>query len=84
VDLVEKAYTASLLAIEVDTPAKQQYLAYLVTQLNWMQRLWHSCMNALTSHSLFELTKVGSEVRPKKRRLGSIPNRCVPEARAPP
>ena len=30
----EEAYTASLLAIEVDTPAEQQYLAYLATRLN--------------------------------------------------
>jgi uncharacterized membrane protein YebE (DUF533 family) len=30
----EDAYTASLLAIEVDTPAEQQYLAYLATRLN--------------------------------------------------
>jgi uncharacterized membrane protein YebE (DUF533 family) len=32
--MVEEAYTASLLAIEVDTPAEQQYLAYLATRLN--------------------------------------------------
>ena len=30
----EEAYAASLLAIEVDTPAEQQYLAYLATRLN--------------------------------------------------
>jgi uncharacterized membrane protein YebE (DUF533 family) len=30
----EEAYTASLLAIEVDTLAEQQYLAYLATRLN--------------------------------------------------
>ena len=30
----EEAYAASLLAIEVDTSAEQQYLAYLATRLN--------------------------------------------------
>jgi uncharacterized membrane protein YebE (DUF533 family) len=32
--MAEEAYTASLLTIEVDTPAEQQYLAYLATRLN--------------------------------------------------
>jgi uncharacterized membrane protein YebE (DUF533 family) len=32
--MAEEAYAASLLAIEVDTPAEQQYLAYLATRLN--------------------------------------------------
>jgi uncharacterized membrane protein YebE (DUF533 family) len=32
--MAEEAYTASLLAIEVDTPAEQQYLAYLATRLH--------------------------------------------------
>ena len=32
--MAEEAYTASLLTIEVDTPAEQQYLAYLATRLH--------------------------------------------------
>lgn len=32
--MAEEAYAASLLTIEVDTPAEQQYLAYLATRLN--------------------------------------------------
>lgn len=32
--MAEEAYAASLLVIEVDTPAEQQYLAYLATRLN--------------------------------------------------
>lgn len=31
--MAEEAYAASLLAIEIDTPAEQQYLAYLATRL---------------------------------------------------
>jgi uncharacterized membrane protein YebE (DUF533 family) len=32
--MAEEAYAASLLTIEVDTPAEQQYLAYLATRLH--------------------------------------------------
>jgi uncharacterized membrane protein YebE (DUF533 family) len=32
--MAEEAYAASLLTLEVDTPAEQQYLAYLATRLN--------------------------------------------------
>jgi uncharacterized membrane protein YebE (DUF533 family) len=32
--MAEEAYAASLLTIEIDTPAEQQYLAYLATRLN--------------------------------------------------
>jgi len=32
--MAEEAYAASLLVMEIDTPAEQQYLAYLATRLN--------------------------------------------------